>query len=247
MTKTTDAKHAPRTGQNLRAWGLLLVTSLFVIAPIFATSFRGYAQEDFPNSIVDLPGQPAGWAFSIWSVIYVGLIVSAIYGVFKAANDDAWDRIRVPMILSVGLGVTWLEVAQSAPVWATVQIFAMAGTAIWAVLRLPIERRALLDEPIGLYAGWVTAAAGVSLCVVLTGYGVMKPDAAAIFCLLLICVVAVVVISFSHTPRGYPLAVSWAFFGVLMANIDNGMMIPSLAGLAISAIALVALTGRNAR
>ena len=193
MTHSPATQSSLRTVRMIRAWLLVLVTLLFVIAPFFAKSFRGYAPEDFPNPITDLPVQPAGWAFSIWSVIYLGLLLMAIFGAVKQAQNEDWDRTRLPMIISIGLGVSWLEVAQVAPIAATVQIFGMAASAIWAMTRLSQKSTLLLDGAIGLYAGWVTAASGVSLGVVLTGYGVLRPDAAAIVCLSLICIVAVVV------------------------------------------------------
>lgn len=245
MTHSPATQSSLRTVRMIRAWLLVLVTLLFVIAPFFAKSFRGYAPEDFPNPITDLPVQPAGWAFSIWSVIYLGLLLMAIFGAVKQAQNEDWDRTRLPMIISIGLGVSWLEVAQVAPIAATVQIFGMAASAIWAMTRLSQKSTLLLDGAIGLYAGWVTAASGVSLGVVLTGYGLLRPDAAAIVCLSLICIVAVVVKLRCHAPLTYALAVAWAFFGVLMANIDSGMLLPSLAGLALSAVTLAALTGRH--
>jgi len=245
MTHSSAAQNTSRIARIVRAWLLTFVTGLFVIAPFFATSFRGYAPEDFPQSITDLPVQPAGWAFSIWSVIYIGLVIMALIGAIKHSQSEDWDRARLPMIISIGLGVSWLEVAQVAPIAATVQIFGMAGSAIWALARLTEDRKALLHGPIGLYAGWVTAAAGVSLGVVLTGYGALKPDAAAIVCLLLICGVGIAVTVLTRAPLTYGLALGWAFFGVLMANIDHGMLLPSLAGLGLSAIALVSLTGRH--
>jgi hypothetical protein len=228
------------TGSPPKAWLLLAVTTLFLIAPIFARSFRGYKPEDFPQPITDLPIQPIGWAFSIWSVIYLVLFISALIGVRREANNPVWDAPRWPLILSIGLGISWLEVAQIAPVAATVQILGMCGFALWAVARLPRDDN-WLRQPAALYAGWVTAAAGVSVGVVLTGYGVLGAQAAAIVCLVTISVVALLVTHFLKAPRAYPFAASWALFGIIVANLDNGMTIPGIAGLAISALIAVTI------
>ena len=242
MTNLSPETRSARaqSGAKFRAWLLLAVTTLFMIAPFFARSFRGYAPEDFPNPITDLPVQPAGWAFSIWSVIYLALLVSAVIGALRESENALWDAPRVPLILSLGLGISWLEVAQVAPIPATIQIFAMAATAIWAVARLPRQNH-IARQPAALYAGWVTAASGVSLGVVLTGYGVLAPETAAVVCLLGISAVALIVTHLFKAPRAYPFAVCWALFGVIVANMNNGMMIPSLAALAISALVAVTL------
>lgn len=230
----------------LKSWLLLAVTTLFLIAPFFAQSFRGYAPEDFPQPITDLPIQPVGWAFSIWSVIYLALFISALIGAVREAKNPVWDAPRLPLILSLGLGISWLEVAQIAPVPATAQIIAMAVFAIWAVARLPRGDN-LLRQPAALYAGWVTAAAGVSVGVVLTGYGILGPQTTAIICLLAISATALTVTHCLKAPRAYPFAVSWALFGIIVANLDNGMMIPSLAGLAISALIAVTIMRATSR
>ena len=229
---------APRS--PIKAWLLLATSTLFLIAPFFARSFRGYNPDDFPYPITDLPIQPVGWAFSIWSVIYLALFISALIGAVREAKNPVWDVPRWPLIISLGLGISWLEVAQVAPIPATVQIIAMAFFAIWAMRLMPRGNN-LLRQPAALYAGWVTAASGVSLGVVLTGYGVLEAQTAAIVCLILISAVALTVTLFLRAPRAYPFAAAWALFGIIVANLDNGMAIPSLAGLAISALIAVTL------
>jgi hypothetical protein len=63
----------------------------------------------------DPPIQPAGWAFAIWGVIYLWLVASAGYGLFKRDVDPGWDATRWPLFVSLGIGASWIAVAMIAP------------------------------------------------------------------------------------------------------------------------------------
>ncbi|WP_415184332.1 TspO/MBR family protein [Phaeovulum sp.] len=225
---------------------LLLVAALaFAIAPVFATSFRGYDQGAFPVPVMDPPIQPAGWAFSIWGVIYLLLLVHAAYGLWRHADDAQWRAPRGPLILSLALGAPWLEVAQRAPNLATVQIWLMWGFAILAMSRLPKHPAPwLLRLPIALYAGWLTAASGVATGVVLIGQGWLPPMAATLSMLVLIAALALFAIIRLRPSVGYAGAVIWALFGIIAANLDAGFLVAGASGVAI--IALVAAQIRSA-
>ncbi len=47
-------------------------------------------------------------------------------------------------------------------IWATVLIFFMLATALAALIMAGSEDRLWLREPVGLYAGWLTANAELS-------------------------------------------------------------------------------------
>lgn len=113
---------------------------------------------------------PAGYAFAIWGIIYLGLIVLAIYMLIVAfRDDDSGDFIlkASPTLILTHLGNgTWLwfwlhdEVAIS----VFVMLFILA-TLIATVLRLNMERWdaptkfiALVWWPIDLYFGWICVA-----------------------------------------------------------------------------------------
>ena len=95
----------------------------------------------------------------------------AAFAVLRRKSRRGLAARRGPLTLSLGPGAAWLWVAGFAPITATVLIFWMMGFAIWALLRAPMADRWWLQAPVALYAGWLTAAAHVSLGVVLGGYG----------------------------------------------------------------------------
>ncbi|MFW5825458.1 MAG: hypothetical protein ACOCVV_10895, partial [Marinobacter sp.] len=81
--------------------------------------------------------QPAGYAFGIWGLIYVWLLVSAGVGLFLRAKDEAWEPARLPLILSLAPGAAWIGVAQVSPLWASLLLWWMLAMALWALARTP--------------------------------------------------------------------------------------------------------------
>ena len=217
---------------------LLAVTLAFVLSPLFVTSFRGYDPAAFPVPVFEPPVQPAGWAFSIWGLIYAWLIAHAAYGLWRHRSDPLWDAPRWPLIASLALGASWLEVANRAPILATVQIVAMLGLALWALARSPRgPGRWWRIAPVALYAGWLTAASGVSAGVVLIGHGVLGATAATLAMLALVLATALIVQRRNRHAPEYALAVAWALAGIVAANLGADGLIAGAAGAGIMALA----------
>ncbi len=185
------------------------------------------------------PVQPAGWAFSIWGVIYIWLIAGAIWGGFNAARDPQWQKMRVPLLASLGLGIFWIAAANAAPVLATVMILAMAVFAIIAMLRAGDEDRFWQVRPVALYAGWLTAATGVSAGVVLSGYGILTARQSSLTMLAIVLLVTLAVQSRRPAEWTYSAAIIWALTGVITANVPAGnWLVIALCTIGIAALAI---------
>ena len=90
---------------------LLIATIAFGVAPFVTPPFTGYDPGLFPVRIERPSIQPAGYAFAIWSVIYTWLILHAVYSVWKRAENPAWNAVRLPLTIAVGVGAVWLWIA----------------------------------------------------------------------------------------------------------------------------------------
>lgn len=223
---------------------LLLATIAFVIAPAVTPSFMGYDPTTFPVVIERPAIQPAGYAFSIWGVIYIWLVVHAGYGLWKRRGDAAFLRVAAPLLVAVVLGTVWLAVALAAPITATVTILLMAGFAIAAFLIAdPGQERWLLAAPLGIFAGWLTAAASVSTGVILAGYGILSNNGSALVMLALVLLIAIVVQSNQRRHPIYGATVVWAVMGIIAKNWGSNELIAyaAVAGAVIMAGATVAL------
>ncbi|MDM7255924.1 MAG: hypothetical protein P3W90_004445 [Paracoccus sp. (in: a-proteobacteria)] len=221
------------------AWLVLALVVLFALSPLASDGFNGFTKDQFPVVLAHWPAQPAGWAFSIWGVIYLWLVAGLGFGALWRAEDPDWQAAREPLALSLAVGVPWIAVANAAPVAATVMILVMAGGAIAAMLRARGRDPLWQAGPLGLYAGWLTAASGVAMAVVLSGHGIMGGTAAALMLLAAVLAVALAVMRARPRIWSYPLAVGWALLGIVAANLDRPYWpVAGLAGVGIATLAL---------
>lgn len=229
---------------------LVLIAAIgFALSPLLAPDFGGFDADQFPIPQINPPVQPAGYAFAIWGLIYGWLIVGAAYGVWQRRDDVDWAAMRLPLLISLAVGVTWLPIAQTSAIWATVLIWVMWAFAIWAVLRAPAQGGSdawLGRAPVALYAGWLTAASCVSLGLMAAGFGGMDQTLSAILVLLIALGLAVLVVRQRPDATGYLGGVIWALIGVCVQNWQGGSMSVLILA-ALGAIALAALAAVNAR
>lgn len=220
-----------------------LATVAFAAGPFLTPQFGGFDPNLYPNPQIDPPVQPSGYAFAIWGVIYIWLIVSAGYGLLKRRDAIDWAPMRPPLFVSLLIGSAWLTVAERSPIWATILIFAMLATALTAMIRAPRLDPLLARAPIALYAGWLTAASFAGLGLLGAGYGVFFGEVGWAY-LGLAGAFAVAVTM--HTQRRdaplYPLGVAWALIAIAVQNwgTEWGIALTALAAAAI----LLALSGR---
>lgn len=182
----------------------------------------------------------AGYAFSIWGVIYAGL---ALYAVFQAlpgrAEPHLMARVGWPSALaSLGCGL-WIIASAADLDWATVAIIlASTGAMIWGLIAARARdlglvglSRYLVLWPLGLLAGWLTVASAVNILTVLTAQGVINPArplAPALGGVGITTLVAAVVAERVKVPT-YGLAVAWGLAAVGVAEWDPKPLVGGLA------------------
>ena len=209
---------------------VFILTILFAISPAFVQDFGGFDPNRFPVPQDNPPVQPAGYAFAIWGVIYLWLIGGMGYGLWKRREDAAWHPMRLALIPSLAVGAIWLAVAVASPVWASVLIWVMLITALMALFRSPLHDKWAAALPLGLYAGWLSAASCVSLGLLLAGYGYVDSTTAAIAAIFLALVLASGVQSQLGRVPSYGIAVIWALVAVVVQNAGTNATVAALAG-----------------
>jgi hypothetical protein len=234
--------------QHRRAILTAIFTATFVVSPLLTDPFSGFRPDQLPVPQVSPPIQPAGWAFSIWGLIYTWLIVSAVYGLWKRPADDDWNTAREPLLISLAVGSFWLAVANTSAIAATVMLFVMAPLAIAATAAAPRKDRWLLQAPAGILAGWLTAASFVSLGSTAAGYGLLTDGLGwAWICIIAALAVGVWVQRLLPRAPEYGFTLVWALSGIIAANLDSHtpLAILAAAGIAI-VLATVFLVRRRA-
>lgn len=199
---------------------VLLAAIAFAVSPMLSNGFGGYRPDQFPIPQADPPIQPAGWAFSIWGLIFAWLVAGSGFGAWKRAGDPDWQPMRPALLVSLALGAFWIETAHRTPIGATVLIVAMLVPALIAFLRAGRRDAVWQVRPVALYAGWLTAATGASFGIVLGGYGILSEQSAAILCLLGVTGAALAIQAARPGEWAYPAGVIWALAGIFAANLS---------------------------
>ena len=202
----------------------------FAGSTLWVPDFGGFEPDQFPVPQEDAPVQPAGYAFAIWGVIYLWLLVGMGFGLWKRASDPTWHAMRVPLCLSLAVGSIWLPVAVRSPVWAAILIWVMLIPALIALFRAPAEDRGFALWPVGLYAGWLSAASSVALGLVAAGYGYLDAQTAALVFVFLALVIASAVQNQLRRAPGYGIAVIWALIAIVVQNAASDHTVAALAG-----------------
>lgn len=140
-----------------------------ILGSLIGSGVLGTAVEDSPGGSLSDDSTllaPAGPAFSVWSVIYVGLFIYTVWQWFPSQAAHPRHRAVGWLAgLSMVLNALWLLVVQQGWIWVSVLvIIALLLTLVALVHRLqaigPTGRADALitDVTFGLYLGWVTLA-----------------------------------------------------------------------------------------
>ena len=126
---------------------------------------------------------PAGPAFSIWSVIYLGL---AAYTVWQWLPSSVTERTRSTgwlAAVSMLLNAAWLLVTQQGWIWVSVVVILALALVLGELLRrltrrpaVGVVERVVVDGTFGLYLGWVAVATCANVTAALVDSGVRPSD-----------------------------------------------------------------------
>ena len=196
----------------------------------------GAISDKYPTVIT-----PAGYAFSIWSLIYLGCIAFSIYQILPL-NIERFRSIRRAYILSCVANCAWLYFwSQEMMVICLVVILALLATL--AFINSKLKNTETNGEywfakfPFGIYFGWVTAATILNATIALVYLGVMPSGSTAIFLgagLLLFAAALGVIIRIKLTNYFYPLAIAWALTAIAVKQSGKT---PIVAAAAVGVIA----------
>lgn len=201
---------------------------------------------------------PGSGAFSIWSLIYVALIVTAVVHALPSRATSPHHRALGWWILvSMVLNAAWICAAQVGLLGLTVPVIALlVAVLVVCLLRLRSLPRAprfdalVLGGTIGLYLGWVCVAtvANVTAVVVSAGFDLdFLPDAVWIVGVLTVAAVIVALTILVARRRavavGITLASAWGLAWIAVGRLTDGPTSPLAVAASITAAAVVVVAG----
>ena len=194
---------------------------------------------------------PAGYAFSIWGLIYLGLLGFSIYQALPAQTLNArFKKIRPLYIASCAANIAWIFS------WHYDQILISIVLMVIILLTMLLINRVIYVEkskgstaeiiltqiPFGIYFGWITAATILNATIATIYIGIKFPDSISVItaCVL----IAVATFLALAVRRGfdnilYPLTIAWALVAIaIKQHSETAIFVTGIIGAIISVISI---------
>ncbi len=233
----------------------IVITALFQVLGAFVLAFGGPPQ--VPTVLI----QPANYAFAIWGVIF---LLSFMYAVFQALpRNRSNSLLRQIGWFTAGAfffnGVWEISVARIDALPAQFLFFSIAVCIGIAYIRLllvmnkPQNNRAecwLVALPVGIFAGWMTAATLVELFGMFVIFQLLPDSLSETFLgvtfLLLggILTAPAIMVGRGGPLQGYVAyagAVVWALIAIIVNQYTNSLALTSAAAVSIVVVLVVLL------
>ena len=192
---------------------------------------------------------PAGYVFSIWGLIYLGLLGFVIYQALPAQRDN-------PRLERVGYWFVWSCLFNS--IWIflwhyelmPLSVLVMAGLLVSLIvvyLRLEIGQTSVptgealfVRLPFSIYLGWISVASIANVSVLLydlgwNGFGTTE-QAATVVMLAIGSLLGFIMVA-RHREVAYPLVLAWAFAGIVVRQSEFSLVV---IGASVGAVAMLA-------
>lgn len=223
------------------------VVAILAIVQVLVSALGGSGIGEVARSY-DTPLLAAGWAFSIWGLIYLGFLVYAGYALLPGQRGrEIHRRVGWWLAASAVLNPLWI-LAFSNRLVVVAELVLIALVVVLGVTYSRMAREAAqgwterlaFRLPVALYLGWSSVALVLGLmasgvAVGLPGSGAL-PQTAAVLLLVVLTAAVLSVIGSTAGFAGFAAAVVWGLAGV--AANDRPIAVTVVAVVAAVVIAL---------
>jgi len=228
----------------------LLQLVLFILVPI--VNYVPYAIWPTPFDVgPETKISPAGYAFSIWGIIFLGMIIYSIFQYSKKRTDSPHQRNATRAgILAALASITFVPISYTQISWlvllnvlwhlfALIWLFRSLGNQ-YKLEKSPATRWYYL--PTQLYLGWICAATAVSVAITLKSFGMdYSPGTEALFAAVVIAIITLLGIHLARKGGAVASAMLvWALVAVLVKHHQDALLMwASISGIATLAIVII--------
>ncbi|PQZ80866.1 MULTISPECIES: hypothetical protein [unclassified Brevundimonas] len=253
-----SAIERPTPRQQTRRLVVLAAAVFAVVVPIvqnlggFGLSQAEFAAEG--NQTL----QVAGYAFSIWGLIYLGLLAYAVRQALPQTGESVLiNRMGWPSAVAFfGIGMWIIAAALNLKAASVVIIFASLLALLVPLLvnARTIRTTGVMDRdrwfliwPLAALAGWLTVAAPLNLITTATAFDALPAFLSPTVWAIAIPAFAVLVgLEVTHYLRtlAYPLPIAWGLVGIFVAEQERNPTVayPSLVAAFILVVVVVVVT-----
>jgi hypothetical protein len=237
------------TGNSLTIIATIIINALAVILPINGKSTQELS-DNIPNLFV-----PAGITFSIWSIIYIFLIIFIIYQILSLSkkqqyNTDYLEKIGGWFMLANLANIAWIFLWHYE--FVTYSLLAMLVLFISLLiiyLKLDInlstaslKEKIAVHTTISIYIGWITVATIANVTAVLVKLNVGELYLGQVTWTILVIAVATlisVLVNIQRKDIAYNLVIIWALLGIVIKRSDTDPIYGIQNNIAITATAAI--------
>lgn len=240
---------------NIIALIITIVINYLSNTGIFNESTMASVSEKYENLFT-----PAGYAFSIWGLIYLGLLGFIFYQskVFikngSLENDEVYEEEET--VYQIG----WLFVASCVAncFWVLTWLYDYTGISVLVMVLLLLflfriiintgmelqdasfKKIALVWWPFSIYTGWITVALIANVAAYLTKLGWEGFTSEVTWTIAMICLAGAInlFMTWTRNMREYALAGAWGIFAIAVANWNGNQNIV-LTAVVISILLLI--------
>ena len=191
---------------------------------------NGAMSDRYPTLLI-----AAGYAFSIWAVIFLLDLVYALWQMTgERRTDDTMTHVAPWAAAGFALTAAWMPLFSMGQFWLCLLVIfgAMACLVRCAMIlshdRTPQEGQWLWAwTPLSLHAGWLSMAAFLNLAQVIVAHGLLPTHPMLGWSLVLMAIAAVTLLVINHRMHGnvdYAAAAIWALVAVYVKQ--SGWDIP---------------------
>lgn len=200
---------------------------------------------------------PAGYAFSIWGLIYLAQLTYVVVQVLPSQRQvSLYDYLAKPLTLSSMLGILWLFSFTSEMIGVSLLfIVAMLATSVYMMVIAKREVNAghvspWTEVPFSTYAGWLSVATIANTALFLVSIGWEgSPLSPSLWAAMMVGVATMVGVVVGLQLRDYifPLVIGWGLFAIWIArqSDDQTVALAALVGSLALGTAAFFLAFRN--
>ena len=171
---------------------------------------------------------PANYAFSVWALVYAGLLAFSIYQLLPA-NVEKYRQIRTIYIASCVLNGVWVYFWHYERITLCFAIILLLCVCLFLINRfLRTSKSAgeywLVNGPFGIYFGWVTAAMLVNFAVLLVSWNLPISESTwSIIGVVIVLLAGIlgILMRIRLANYFYPLAIAWALTAIAVKQSGN--------------------------
>jgi hypothetical protein len=253
----SSPREAPRSGDRVRQVVVAAGAVVAVVGSFVGSGAAGGTPiEDAAGGALSADSTliaPAGPAFSIWSVIYAGLLAYAVWQFLPSQTSrDRQRRLGYPVTATLVLNAAWILSVQAGLLWLSAIVIVLLLIALLITFVLVVRTRMprqsviesiVLDGTVGLYLGWVCVATAANLTAGLMvagfdGFGA-APEVWGVAIVVVAGLAGIALAVFGGGRLTPALSLSWGLAWLSVSRITGELVSPTVAAAAIASASAV--------